>query len=235
MTESTAWSHARTQSAEVVSSLTTSCSPAHLTYLDGFDCLKLKENGGPSTWQVDEEHGSLTSTMLRQYFMSIKILGRWKHWSYPLHEHWSDVHGHLHKKHPVHQPPGSNVVSPISPPAKRQKTNGNADPNPSAPVTLSTTPAPGIDGAPDYFHGANGDNDEDSESDDADIPAPPEDPEKRQRQLRLARAAVRKWRRKCGMDKTPELCDSLDSGGIYWTMGIAPRVEGRIRIVGVNA
>ncbi|GAM89922.1 hypothetical protein ANO11243_079620 [Dothideomycetidae sp. 11243] len=190
---------------------------------DGFECLKVKEKGGPSTWVVDEENGSLTSTLLRQYFMSLKVIGKWKHWAPPLQDHWSDVHDGLHKSHPVHSPTSRSTTPDRH--SKRQKrehigNDGNA--NPGGPITLTRS----------ADHG--GDADSDSESDAEDVPSLPQDPAERKRQLHVARRAVRKWRRICGMHHTPGLCDALREG-IHWTQGIAPRVEGRIQIVGVNA
>ncbi|KAF2149289.1 5'-nucleotidase [Myriangium duriaei CBS 260.36] len=201
---------------------------------DGFDCLKLKEKGGPSTWLVDEENGSLTSTLLRQYFMSIKVIGKWKNWTPQLHNHWSSVNDSLHKCQPVHPPTApTSPISPTTRPAKRQRfttsdTNGAGNANPAAPVTLTSRTRKGGSPAPPA------ESEPDSESDDEYVPPMPSDPVERERQLLVARKAVRKWRRRCGMHRTPGLCDAL-AEGIHWTQGIAPRVEGRIRIVGVNA
>ena len=40
---------------------------------DGFTSLVLEEDGGPAKSVVDEESGLLISSILRQYFMSLKV------------------------------------------------------------------------------------------------------------------------------------------------------------------
>ena len=45
---------------------------------DGFTSLMLEEEGGTAKSIVSEENGSLISQILRQYFMSLKVLGKWE-------------------------------------------------------------------------------------------------------------------------------------------------------------
>lgn len=71
---------------------------------DGFDSLLVESEGGQAEEIVSEENGILISMMLRQYFMSLKILGRWKHWGKSLNRHWEGIHEDLHSTHPVVEP-----------------------------------------------------------------------------------------------------------------------------------
>ncbi|KAF4554371.1 Hypothetical protein D9617_4g001240 [Elsinoe fawcettii] len=234
---------------------------------DGFDCLKLKENGGPSTYLIDEENGHLTSTLLRQYFMSLKVLGKWKNWPTQLDAHWSKVNDDLHRIQPVRAPTaspksarigggafeklkgtrngdvGREPLSPTLPTreAKRQRTgtlSGDAEGevNPAPPVVLAGKKAAQDQADQTVPKEADWEDSDDSESDDEEVVPLPTDPVERERQLKLARKVMRKWRLLAGIKETPGLCDGLpEHEGVHWTQGICPRVEGRIKIIGVNA
>lgn len=71
---------------------------------DGFDSLLVKSEGGEAEEVVSEENGILISMMLRQYFMSLKIIGKWRHWGKSLSRHWDSIHEDLHETHPVVEP-----------------------------------------------------------------------------------------------------------------------------------
>jgi hypothetical protein len=71
---------------------------------DGFDSLLVRSEGGQAEEIVSEENGILISMMLRQYFMSLKIMGKWKHWGKSLNRHWKGVQKDLHETHPVVEP-----------------------------------------------------------------------------------------------------------------------------------
>lgn len=49
--------------------------------------LLVESEGGEVEELVDEENGMLISTMLRQYFMALRTLGKWKY----LNAHWETV------------------------------------------------------------------------------------------------------------------------------------------------
>lgn len=67
---------------------------------DGFESLLAKSEGGVAEEIVSEENGILISTLLRQYFLSLKILGRWRR-MVSLHRHWDGVKAKLHEVHCV--------------------------------------------------------------------------------------------------------------------------------------
>lgn len=71
---------------------------------DGFDSLLVKSEGGEAEEIVSEENGILISMLLRQYFLSLKILGKWKMWGRGMTRHWKGVQDSLHESHPVVEP-----------------------------------------------------------------------------------------------------------------------------------
>ena len=68
---------------------------------DGYDCLLYESEGGVAEEIISEENGILISMLLRQYFLSMLALGRWRKWSQSLHEHWDSIQGELHHCHPA--------------------------------------------------------------------------------------------------------------------------------------
>jgi len=76
---------------------------------DGYDSLLVQPEGGKCEEVVSEENGMLISAMLRQYFMSLKVLGQWKGWGPSLARHWGRVAEDVGKCHP-------NIESPVASP-----------------------------------------------------------------------------------------------------------------------
>ncbi|KKK20205.1 hypothetical protein ARAM_001742 [Aspergillus rambellii] len=215
---------------------------------DGFASLLVQSAGGEVEEIVDEESGILISTLMRQYFLSLKVLGKWQHWSESMARHWADVHKEMHNEGRLK--PASALPSPESekipvrpqrPPLPRKKHYYYGR-------------FPEIDGAEPlqennhhyhHNHGAKPEEDESMDSDsDSDpdiltspkpitnyVTLPARSSEDEDNRLRLARWAIAKWMRKAGIH-----CSSLDEAGDEyaftptWTPGIAPRIEGRILI-----
>lgn len=75
---------------------------------DGFDSLLVKSEGGDAEEIVSEENGILISMIIRQYFMSLKILGKWKNWGKGMDRHWKGIQDSMHDVHPVVDPSKSN-------------------------------------------------------------------------------------------------------------------------------
>ncbi|KAL2419839.1 hypothetical protein ABEF95_006303 [Exophiala dermatitidis] len=71
---------------------------------DGFDSLLVRSEGGKAEEIVSEENGILISMILRQYFMSLQIIGKWKYWGKSMARHWEGVQDDLHSTHPVVEP-----------------------------------------------------------------------------------------------------------------------------------
>lgn len=55
---------------------------------DGYRSLLVQPEGGECEEVVSEENGMLISAMLRQYFMSLTVLAKWKNWGPSLDRHW---------------------------------------------------------------------------------------------------------------------------------------------------
>ena len=188
---------------------------------DGFTSLLLESHGGTAKSIVSEENGLLISMILRQYFMSLKILGRWKNWGAYMGRHWGGVQGELHDVHPVREPvkPGDAAL------------DGSAD---TQPGSKETKRVPSLVGKAQHSHDhADEEAASDSEDDEhprADLPAVPTDVSEHERELVVMRKVMRKWWRLAGLKGHPNLCEEMgEEFGVHWTRGIAPRVEGRIR------
>ncbi|KAG2001873.1 hypothetical protein GB937_009896 [Aspergillus fischeri] len=207
---------------------------------DGFTSLLVQSAGGEVEEIIDEENGVMISTILRQYFLSLRILGKWQRWSKSLSRHWAKVHQNLHCEGWLK--PASAQPSPVS-----EKV-------PSRPFFSR----PNLKRTKHYYYGrfaeiegngtANGREEEEGTSMDSDSDSDPEiltSPQpttnyvtlparsaaEEEHRLRLARRAVRKWMRAAGFEPTTlNTADDAQGFTPAWTPGIAPRLEGRIVI-----
>jgi 5'-nucleotidase len=194
--------------------------PAHIYVLatrgymgrgkDGYTSLLIEEEGGTAKEIVSEENGVLISTILRQYFMSLKVLGRWKRWGASLDKKFHGIQTNLAQNH-AH---GFLAASPTSPVAK------------TAPHAFPPPPA-------------DDDLDPDTDEDEDDGPEYAYDPSRpitfSERETYLLRRTMDKWWRLAGLEGSPRLCDEVADVGVNWTTAIAPRIEGRIKDVGGGA
>uniref|UniRef100_A0A093UNP5 Trifunctional nucleotide phosphoesterase protein YfkN n=2 Tax=Talaromyces marneffei PM1 TaxID=1077442 RepID=A0A093UNP5_TALMA len=94
---------------------------------DGYTSLLVQSEGGEIEEVVSEENGMLISAILRQYFLSLKIMGKWKRMSASLHKHWDGVHAQLHAQI------GGNWIRTPSPDVER------TEPTTASPTTTTTT------------------------------------------------------------------------------------------------
>ncbi|KAE8154899.1 Metallo-dependent phosphatase-like protein [Aspergillus avenaceus] len=206
---------------------------------DGFASLLVQSAGGEVEEIVDEESGILVSTMLRQYFLSLKVMGKWQRWSKSMVRHWGTVHKNLHADGWLK--PASGQVSPVA-----EKAPVRA-PRPALQRTKHSFYYGRFQEA-DNEEAANTDPkvhdemDSDSDSDPEILTSPQPSTNyvtlparstaEEEHRLRLARRAVRKWMQKAGLQ--PMTLNSTDDAGFTpsWTPGIAPRLEGRIVIEG---
>ena len=78
---------------------------------DGYDSLLVKSEGGEVEEIVSEENGMLLSMILRQYFMSLKVLGKWRRWGPSLGRHWDNVNNSLHEGGKIREPRDLNKGS----------------------------------------------------------------------------------------------------------------------------
>lgn len=192
---------------------------------DGFASLLYAENGGPAETLVSEENGILISTLLRQYFTSLKVISaihslqrdhaqaavaEHTHLSArdAMSTHWAKVHTTLHESHPLKHPSRS-----------------------ATPVALSAQRSPS--GVVEHAAAVSTENTASDASTSSQVAHAAPTPEDRQRHV--ARSTLRHWRRVARIHRHPECAhDEEHEIGLEfgWTRGIAPRVEGRIVVLG---
>ncbi|KAI9870430.1 MAG: hypothetical protein M1830_004261 [Pleopsidium flavum] len=179
---------------------------------DGYDSLLVKSEGGEAEEIVAEENGILISMILRQYFMSLKILGRWRRWGPNLHRHWAGVHDGM----------GEGIKIAGSPEhAGEELQHGR---------TSGLKHHHHRHGHQTHVNGHPVDSDTDDEGD--HVHHVPSDAEQKEREGHIMRTVSRKWMRLAGIQhKHVDMIEENDEEVLpHWTRGIAPRVEGRIII-----
>ena len=200
---------------------------------DGFTSLLVQSEGGEVEEVVSEENGVLISTILRQYFLSLKVLGPWNRWSDSLKRHWGTVHNNLHRQGRIHPPSeGSSPVNEKVPHRRRpqlKRTNHYHYGRFAEPAEA------------DEEHDETMDSDSDDDPDVLTsvhpttnyVTHPARSAAEEDRRMRLARMVTRVWMRKVGL-KSSVANDLHDGDGLAftpaWTAGISPQCEGRIVI-----
>jgi 5'-nucleotidase len=58
---------------------------------DGYNSLLVRSEGGEAEEVVSEEEGVLISTIVRQFFLALKVVDRWRGWGPSMHRHWDGV------------------------------------------------------------------------------------------------------------------------------------------------
>jgi 5'-nucleotidase len=190
---------------------------------DGFTSLLIEEHGGVAKSIIDEENGLLISTILRQYFLSLKVMGRWgKKGGSVMGKHWGGVQKELHAVHPVKEASKS--------PTSGEKPSRKRDENNALPSLVGKAQMSSVD-ADDEQHAADS---SDSEEDENKTKTSLDGSSESEKKLILARKVVRKWWRLAGLKGHPALCEggAGEDFSVPWTKGVAPRVEGRIRCLG---
>lgn len=165
--------------------------------------------------------GILISMMLRQYFMSRKVLGRWKRCSQEMEHHLSEVHKDMHQSHCLKKRPQQPGTAAEASSRSRSRSSSPGQPLLADARKRQKTIVEGqvIDS--------------DSEDETLDIGPPPAQSSQRERELIIIRRVTKKWRRLAGLTDQPDVEDA--HGGEFvvgWSRGISPRLEGRIKIVG---
>lgn len=203
---------------------------------DGFTSLMLEEYGGPAKSIVSEENGLLLSMILRQYFMSLKVLGKFKHWGGHLSRHWGAVHEKVHSVHPVQEPAKTKTSTVTVKVPTDSASNGHKEPSASEKADRRQSGPPSKRAKRHHEH-ADYVDDSDSDSDEAHHPLHMNGPKPSDRELHLSRKYMRRWWKAAGLPGHPNLVEErVESPGLTWTKGITPRVEGRIKMInGQNA
>jgi hypothetical protein len=211
---------------------------------DGFSSLLIEAEGGEVEEVVSEESGVLISTILRQYFLSLKVLGKWNRWSASLRRHWGTVHQGLHHDGWL-KPPSANT-SPkgeTKTPGKRLKERPTLQRTSRAAYYYGRFPEE-VErdkenqepvGSESNGNAMDSDSDEDPDILTSSRPTtnyvthPAQSSAEEEYRLQIARRVVRKWMRHAGLESP--ILNTMDGEGEFtpaWTSGISPRLEGRI-------
>lgn len=176
---------------------------------DGFDSLLVKSEGGEAEEIVSEENGILISMMLRQYFMSLKIMGQWKMWGKSMDRHWKGVQKSM-----------SATQSALEPQSKTNKTLEEVAGNIFTSHPKKETPAKAA--AANENEAPLDESDDDVNADEAeDVKA---SNAKQERDMKLARKVTKKWWRLAGLPGHPKCCDEVYEFNVDWT---------RVRIIDI--
>lgn len=181
----------------------------------------MKSEGGQAEEIIDEENGILISAMLRQYFMSLRTIGQWKH----LADHWLSV------AEKVQTPLAETPLSPTS--FWAEGFSGGA---PRRNIAKQAVSGETSDAWRDFLQRRFGLNlkamqdGEDSSSEDED--EQDEDEQKMDFEILLMRKFFGRWAQRAGVKAG--VSDALDGDDVAvdWTRVIAPVLEGRIKMVG---
>lgn len=142
--------------------------------------------------------------------MSLKVLGKWKHWGPSIDRAFNKIQTNIQRSHIVYP------ASPVSPKA----TSPKFPRHPHIAKLMKQEKAEESD--------SEADPDTDEEDYDGSEPI-----RFNPRELQVLRRSMRKWWRLAGLKGTPRCADELGEGelNVDWTKAIAPRLEGRIREV----
>lgn len=186
---------------------------------DGYESLLVKSEGGECEEIVSEENGILMSLLLRQYFMSLRILGQWANFGPHIKSHWSKVAAEVGTSHPVITP-SSTATSPTTDKTREPSGQKRGDWTDLALTTLRSRRS----SLPPLDH-ADADTSTDGEGDGIEAL------EADARTLNIMKRVFRKWSRLAGVQA--RACDSLTEDEVdgLWTKPVVPKVEGRITIV----
>ncbi|KAL8990491.1 MAG: hypothetical protein Q9177_000862 [Variospora cf. flavescens] len=200
---------------------------------DGFTPLLVRSEGGEAEEVVSEENGILISMMLRQYFMSLKVLRRWKGWGPSMGRHWGGVQDKLRADG------GGGPVEDVGVEPKKQQQQQQQTHKHTRSGNLKTHHH---SGGYDLVDTDDDDDDDDGEGLSASETAVAEG-EQEGRRMALARSAIRHWMRVAGIkaEQVETVDEEQEQNATTttttappppdWTRGIAPRLEGRIVII----
>ncbi len=184
---------------------------------DGYTSLLTKSEGGTAEVVIDEENGILIAIMLRQYFMALKVIDRWKNWGASMDRHWGNVVSSVDYHHPHHQPSpacAKNVCD-WKQPTSLSLASGWEEWTATKLRERRASVTPLNEHVAEETHVGD---------DEAEV-------ENIDRELRIMRRVFRKWSHRAGVHG--RVCDELKEGEYEadWTKAIAPKLEGRIQMV----
>jgi 5'-nucleotidase len=169
---------------------------------DGYTSLvptEGKEGQPPEDEIVSEENGVLISAILRQFFLSLRVVDKWAavKEDASARRHWDAVGRGAAEAYDVVEP----------------RHDGTGHRTPVQRVVQESR-------APESGGGGSGyDSDADTEPNGETSAAAVADGEAQERRLSVVRRVVRKWRRLAGLCEDAQACDALRAGefGVLWT------------------
>lgn len=187
---------------------------------DGFDSLLVKSEGGEAEEIVSEEEGLLISTILRQYFLSAKIIGAWDKLTTSMSTKWKSISENLHNKGHIRAP---RPHLQRGPPSKRRKKHFRYESRSKIELPQHMDSESEADDDRDHAV-VSGNYVTHNAKDLVDAHL---------REM-LARKYIKRWVKKAGIDQNKvALADELDEEELpTWTVPISPKVEGRITQLG---
>lgn len=174
---------------------------------DGYDSLLIKSEGGDAEEIVSEENGILISMIMRQYFMSLKVVGKWRRWGPNMGKHWKIVNERLHEGGKVRDP-GNNIHG-----AKHDKSGTS--------LSLGNSKT----GVNEHHIDSDTDDELDLDQDHSQTTAVRAGAQK-QREKDIVRKVARTWMRLAGVkqENVGIVAEQISSKFMpHWTKGIAPR------------
>lgn len=197
---------------------------------DGYSSLISKSEGGIAEDVVTEEEGIILSTILRQYFLSSKVIGTWDRMSTTSATKWNSISASLSTGTTRNDSPGSEPSSGESG-GKHLKyvrsASSEHSPDTAAPITEPSD-------AEVDLSGMDSESEDETERLEATVPctyvtSKAKDLQEAKRHEYLARRYVAIWRKKAGiapLSVQPSVPAELTAP--RWTKSIAPQFEGRI-------
>ncbi|KAJ4385659.1 hypothetical protein N0V93_010088 [Gnomoniopsis smithogilvyi] len=182
---------------------------------DGYKSLLIEEEGGQAIELVSEENGILISMLLRQYFMSLRVLDRWAHLGPHMAQHWETV--------AQSQPTLPPTTTP-SRPAEAKKTTKSSWEH-FQPATMRARRA-------SVGPLSERETDVEGASPPPALEGISEDESGEERELAVMRKVFRRWCRRVGVHASADGELGKDEVDCDWTRPIAPKVEGRIIMIG---
>lgn len=188
--------------------------------------------------------------LLRQYFMSLKILDRWSHLGPHMSSHWDKVATNVARSHPCLPPKQRGATSPTaektSAPSNKPKGQKSSWEHWTPAKIRARRSSVGPLSERETDVDENDQEQTNKEGDEAEIRPPQssvgvqkapldeirEDDEDEERELQIMRKVFRRWCRKAGVQAEAGSDLEEDDVDCDWTQAIAPKVEGRINMVG---
>lgn len=162
--------------------------------------------------------------LLRQYFMQLKVLDRWAHFGPHISQHWGRVVSNVTKSHPVLPP-----TTPTTTTAKQQSAaaSGWDRFSPARMRARRASVGPLVESETEVDRDA-------AAAAARSLPGVAEEGEDsgEEKELRIMRKVFRRWCKRAGVHALADEELGEDGVGCDWTQPIAPKVEGRIVMVG---